>query len=105
MYAYYLAAALRLEPPLWWKRQITALQIFQFSVGVCGASYFWAHYFAPPLAWAGLGAWPPLQFVPGCAGGDARVLFVGDCMNVALLSLFAQFYWRSYVRGAPKKRE
>jgi len=93
MYAYYLAAAMRLEPPLWWvvsewvivvgqlvgrvawlvswysrttnlllyvltyhtffltttcfrwKRKITALQLFQFSIGGCGATYFWAHYF------------------------------------------------------------
>ena len=68
-----------------------------------------AHYFAPPRAWLGLtAAWPPLQYVPGCAGGDARVLFVGDCMNLALISLFAHFYWRSYLRAAPNpvtKRE
>ena len=68
-----------------------------------------AHYFAPPRAWLGLtAAWPPLQYVPGCAGGDARVLFFGDCMNLALISLFAHFYWRSYLRAAPNpvtKRE
>jgi len=28
-----------------WKRKITALQLFQFSIGGCGATYFWAHYF------------------------------------------------------------
>jgi len=27
-----------------WKRKITALQLFQFSIGGCGATYFWAHY-------------------------------------------------------------
>ena len=35
-------------------------------------------------------------------------LFVGDFMNFALILLFAQFYWRSYLRAAPKpatKRE
>ena len=68
MYGYYLAAAMRLDPPLWWKRRITALQLFQFCFGGCGAVYFWSHYFAPPRAWVGLGAaWPPLQYVPGCA--------------------------------------
>ena len=36
------------------------------------------------------------------------LLFVGDCMNLALISLFAHFYWRSYLRAAPNpvtKRE
>jgi len=116
MYAYYLAAALRLEPPLWWKRRITALQLFQFSLGGCGAAYYWAHYLppavhyfananVPPRAWFGMAsAWMPPQFVPGCAGGDIRVLFVGDCMNFALISLFAQFYWRTYLRAEPKPK-
>ena len=65
-----------LEPPLWWKRRITALQLFQFSLGGCGAAYYWAHYLppavhyfananVPPRAWFGMAsAWMPPQFAP-----------------------------------------
>ena len=31
---------------------------------------------------------------------QVRVLFVGDCMNCALIVLFGQFYFRSYLRGS-----
>mgnify|MGYP001285954564 CR=1 FL=1 len=39
------------------------------------------HYFAPPRAWLGLATWPPVQYTPGCAGGDVRVLFANPNPN------------------------
>ena len=44
MYAYYLASALRMTPPVWWKKSITRLQIFQFTIGVIGGTYYWLVY-------------------------------------------------------------
>ena len=52
MYAYFLLSALHLQPTIGWKRQITRLQIVQFSMGVVGGTYYWLLYFQrPKLVW------------------------------------------------------
>ena len=79
MYSYYLASALRLRPPIWWKKQITRLQITQFSVGVIGGTYYYA-----------------LDHAYGCAGGEPWTVLIGYVTNAALLFMFVQFYRAEY---------
>ena len=100
MYAYYLASALKFTPPLSWKRQITRLQICQFTCGVVGGSYYWLMYVREPRL-APFGTWPPLTYTEGCAGGEPMTVLVGFVTNAALLTLFAGFYRRAY-RAKPK---
>ena len=94
MYSYYLASALQLKPPLSWKRQITRLQIAQFSFGVLGGSYYWLMYIREPRLQ--LDTWPPLTYTEGCAGGEPRTVLVGYLTNVFLLLLFVSFYKAAY---------
>lgn len=113
MYAYFLLSALHLQPTIGWKRQITRLQIVQFSMGVVGGTYYWLLYFQRPrLVWdprsqpTGLSALvaslPRLEYVEGCRGGEPRVVLVGYVMNCLLLALFLRFYRDEYWRGRPK---
>lgn len=100
MYTYYLLMALRMDPTLWWKRQITRLQILQFSCGVLGGSYYWFMYFRELRLVPG--AWPPITYSEGCAGGDPLMVCVGYIMNLVLLCLFVSFYWGTYRRSQKK---
>ena len=96
MYSYYLATALNLRPPDVWKKQITRLQIFQFSLGVFGGTYYWICYFRDLRVSS---AWPPrFSYTPGCAGGEPRMVLIGYVMNLSLLLLFSNFYIRAYGR-------
>eukprot|EP00966_Prymnesium_polylepis_P332911 7388387-Prymnesium_polylepis.1 len=45
MYAYFLTTALGRKPPDAMRKQITRLQIVQFSTGVFGGGYYWCCYF------------------------------------------------------------
>jgi len=103
MYAYFGLQALRYEPPLWWKRAITQLQISQFLGGVVGASYYYYHHLRPPFALRPPPAWPPLSFTAGCDGGDEAVVLLGFLMNGLLLYLFLSFYLRTYHGGGARR--
>ena len=108
MYAYFLASALGATPPLSWKRQITRLQILQFSTGVVGGTWYWVSYFRdfrlvdkPPSALPLLSWLPSVEYSEGCAGGEPMIVLVGYVMNTMLLALFVRFYRDSYLRGKP----
>jgi hypothetical protein len=96
MYSYYLASALKLAPPLWWKKQITRLQILQFLVGVAGGTWYWWQYLRDLRVRA---EWPFLSFTAGCAGGEPLTVLVGYMSNAALLWMFLSFYRRAYRKG------
>jgi len=86
-----------------WKKQITRLQILQFSLGVLGGSYYWARHLRSVRVLP-LGSWPPLRFRPGCDGGDDLVVLSGYMGNLSLLFLFCRFYVKTYLaprRGKP----
>lgn len=100
MYSYYLASALRLRPPLTWKKQITRLQIFQFSIGVIGGTFYWIMYLRDVQLRL---AWPPVTYTEGCAGGEPLTVLVGYVSNASLLGLFVAFYRRAY-RGVKQPR-
>ena len=111
MYAYYLASALRMTPPVWWKKSITRLQIFQFTIGVIGGTYYWLVYVKElrvvrqsESGRSGVRSLLPLYltYTEGCDGGEPWTVLVGYLMNAMLLFLFVRFYQSAYRR---KKRE
>jgi len=102
MYAYFLASSLGHKLPNAMRKQITLLQIFQFSVGVIGGTYYWWHYFQNLRITR---SWPPFAYDVGCAGGDATTVLIGYISNIALLFMFVQFYRSAYtgLQKHPKK--
>mmetsp|Transcript_53868 Transcript_53868/g.120807 ORF Transcript_53868/g.120807 Transcript_53868/m.120807 type:complete len:85 (-) Transcript_53868:268-522(-) len=81
------------------RKQITRLQICQFSLGVFGGTYYFVFYFQQPTIRA---KWPPLTYTEGCGGGELSTVMVGYVSNLALLAMFVHFYFRSYLKRRPK---
>ena len=98
MYGYYLSSDLGYAPSLAWKRNITRLQIAQFSTGVAGGTYYWTRYFdgLHVTQW-----WPRpgLEYTEGCAGGEPTTVLIGFLSNLGLLGMFVSFYVRTYYGG------
>ena len=100
MYAYFLANALGYAPPTAWKKQVTRLQIVQFTAGVLGGSWYWFNFFRDvkfvSAADALFGV--TVTYTEGCAGGAPRTVLVGYVMNSLLLALFVRFYVHAYAK-------
>jgi len=85
-----------------WKKQITRLQIFQFSCGLIGGTYYWVMHVRSPHMQP-VASWPPLIFERGCDGGDDIIVLGGYVGNLILLYLFSRFYLATYheKKGSP----
>ncbi|XP_068148341.1 very long chain fatty acid elongase 4 [Drosophila tropicalis] len=76
MYSYYALSTLgpRIQPYLWWKRYLTALQLLQFTIG-----FFWGSH----------------ALYQNC-GYTLWILYFGGFYMSSFLFLFGRFYIQSY---------
>jgi len=99
MYYYYSVATLGYSP--WWRKHLTALQIYQFVSGVVYTSVFFYYYmknvsiifqsnqYVPFLV-------PQLEFTKGCTGELWAVVGMFS-VNCSFLVLFANFFVQQYL--------
>jgi len=94
MYYYYAVATIGVHP--WWKKHLTALQIYQFVSGVVYTSIYFYYYFQTiTLSW---NSWiPSLSYTQGCTGDLWAISFMFS-VNCSFLVLFSQFFANSYMR-------
>jgi len=97
MYYYYSISTLGFT--VWWKKHLTALQIYQFVSGVAYTGIYFFYYLndvsvsLSPLS---------LNFRPGCTGEPWAVIFMFS-VNCSFLVLFMNFFIQSY--SGRSKRE
>jgi fatty acid elongase 3 len=102
MYFYYTIATFGYSP--WWKKHLTALQIYQFVSGVCYTSVYF-YYYLKDIRWIGFHIgnsekrFPeslfPFSFQQGCTGDLWAVCFM-FFVNNSFLVLFSKWYLENY---------
>jgi len=105
MYYYYAVSTIGYNP--WWKKYLTALQIYQFVSGVIYTNTYFYYYFTDlKVSWDT--AIPSVNYTQGCTGELWAVVFM-FFVNCSFLILFSQFFVDSYLKGrkpsAPKVKE
>jgi len=83
---YYYAQQARNVTDIWWKKYLTSLQIFQFSLD-CVTSLFFLYFYV-------IGIY---------CRGSLRAWLVGNGMGIVFFFLFANFYISTYRRKDLKK--
>jgi len=97
MYYYYSVSTIGYSP--WWKKHLTALQIYQFVSGVLYTGIYFYYYFQDiqfslnPLN---------VSFKPGCTGELWAVVFM-FAVNCSFLLLFSQFFIGQYLNKSKRR--
>jgi len=95
MYYYYTISTFGYNP--WWKKHLTALQIFQFVNGFVYTLTFFYYYLDDfKITFSEPSILPIVTFTQGCTG-DLRIVLLMFSVNCSFLVLFSQFFIENYI--------
>lgn len=99
MYYYYSVSTLGIYP--WWKKYLTALQIYQFVSGVFYTSFYFYYYLQDlSVDFSQFGKngryLPEISFKQGCTG-ELWAVFGMFAVNCSFLFLFSKFFVEQYL--------
>jgi len=101
MYYYYSVSTLGYSP--WWKKYLTALQIYQFVSGVFYTSIYFYYYFTDLSITFNKDYTISFDYKQGCTG-DLWAVIGMFAVNCSFLYLFSKFFKEQYVQDRQTKR-